>query len=93
MFDYNITHNLNTMADHAGIYKFLWRPEEVGVTKAKQLIVPLSIGLHVLKENKMDFKKFEPDNGWGNIDNLIQFTAEYLAACIEHPTATIHVSR
>lgn len=34
----NITHNLNSMAGAAGIYQHLWRPEEVGVTKARQLI-------------------------------------------------------
>src|SRR6266496_3980933 len=41
----NITHNLNTMADAAGIYKHLWRPEELGITKAGELIAPLAAGL------------------------------------------------
>lgn len=27
----NITHNLGRMADEAGIYKHLWRPEEIGM--------------------------------------------------------------
>lgn len=30
----NITHNLGRMAKEAGIYQHLWRPEEIGVTKA-----------------------------------------------------------
>ena len=30
----NITHNLGKMAEEAGIYKHLWRPEEIGITKA-----------------------------------------------------------
>jgi hypothetical protein len=34
----NITHNLGEMADAAGIYKALWRPEEIGITKAAELV-------------------------------------------------------
>ena len=29
------------MADEAGIYKYLWSPEEIGITKAEQFIEPL----------------------------------------------------
>ncbi|MBK8772221.1 MAG: hypothetical protein IPM06_17610 [Rhizobiales bacterium] len=43
-----ITHNLNKMASAAGIYKHLWRPEEIGITKAAQLIEPLREGLALL---------------------------------------------
>jgi hypothetical protein len=93
VFDYNITHNLNTMADHAGIYKYLWRPDELGITKAKQLIEPLSIGLHVLEINQEYFKSFNPENGWGDYGGLVRFVKEYLAACKEYPKATIEISR
>ena len=41
VFTSNITHNLGKMAEAAGIYKHLWCPEEIGITKAKQLIQPL----------------------------------------------------
>ena len=34
VYSANITHNLNTMADEAGIYKHLWRPDEIKITKA-----------------------------------------------------------
>lgn len=34
LYDANITHNLNRMADEAGIYEHVWRPEEIGVTTA-----------------------------------------------------------
>ena len=36
----NITHNLGAMAREAGIYEACWRPEEIGITKAAQLIEP-----------------------------------------------------
>ena len=32
--DLNITHNLNKMASELGVYEHLWRPDEIGVTKA-----------------------------------------------------------
>jgi len=35
VYDANITHNLGAMAEAAGIYKHLWRPEEIGITKAQ----------------------------------------------------------
>ena len=34
VYSANITHNLGGMADEAGIYEALWRPEEVGIAKA-----------------------------------------------------------
>jgi len=38
IFEANITHNLNRMAQAAGIYEALWCPDEIGITKAAQLI-------------------------------------------------------
>lgn len=37
------------MAVEAGIYEYLWRPNEIKITKAKELIEPLRQGLHNLK--------------------------------------------
>ena len=51
VFSANITHNLNTMADEAGLYQYLWRPEEVEVEKAGELIEPLEQGLAHLTSN------------------------------------------
>ena len=36
VYEGNITHNLNRMAEACGIYMELWRPEEIGVIKAEQ---------------------------------------------------------
>lgn len=39
IYEDSITHNLNKMADCAGIYQHLWRPEEIGIScKAQDLI-------------------------------------------------------
>lgn len=89
----NITHNLNKMADEAGIYKALWRPDEVGITKASQLIEILETGLLDLKSRPAHFKQFNAKNGWGLYEHLVKFVEEYLYACKENPEANVSVSR
>jgi len=92
-FAANITHNLNEMAEAAGIYKHLWRPEEIGITKAVQLIEPLSAGLDSLRSDPERFKKFNPENGWGNYGILVEFVRNYLEACKTWPDSEVHASR
>lgn len=89
----NITHNLGKMADAAGIYEHLWRPDEIGVTHAEQLIHPLTVGLAKLRAEPDKFKALNPPNGWGDYDGLVGFVAGYLAACQAHPAATVRVWR
>jgi hypothetical protein len=93
VFDANITHNLNKMAEAAGIYKHLWRPDELGITKAKELIAPLTNGLGDLKSRPEAFKQYNPENGWGDYEGLVNFVSEYLAACEANPEAEIGISR
>lgn len=89
----NITHNLNRMAEAAGLYKHLWRPDEIGVGRAWQLIEPLAAGLCRLRATPDTFATFNPENGWGDYDGLVAFVADYLKACIDFPEATVEVSR
>jgi hypothetical protein len=93
LFEATITHNLNEMAEEAGIYQYLWRPEELNVTRAAQLIDPLLKGLGNLKSNPDHYKEFNPKNGWGTYEILVEFVSNYLDACMEHPEALVEVSR
>lgn len=93
VYENNITHNLGKMADAVGIYKHLWRPEELHIYTASELIEPLKAGLKELKSNPKKYKKFNPTNGWGNYENLVEFVEDYLNACKKYPSATISVSR
>lgn len=93
LYDANITHNLNTMAGEAGIYKHLWRPEEIGATTAKDIIEGLSLGLTDLKNRPEHFKKFNSSNGWGMYKHFVPFVEKYLDACKENPEAVISISR
>ncbi len=89
----NITHNLGKMAREAGIYQALWRPEELNITQAYQLVGPLSEGLKTLGDHPSRFREFNPSNGWGTYEGLVQFATEYRDACIQYPSATVRVSR
>lgn len=89
----NITHNLTDMARAAGIYEALWRPEDVGITHAHQMIGPLSTGLARLRYDPAKYEAMNPANGWGTYGGFVDFVESYLAACREHPHAAVSVRR
>ena len=89
----NITHNLGKMADEAGIYYALWRPEEIGKTTASEIIELLEAGLSDLKARPDYFKKFNSPNGWGMYEHFVPFVEEYLEACKAYHDSIIEVSR
>lgn len=93
VYNRNITHNLGKMAGAAGIYEHLWRPEEIGIERAKQLIEPLTAGLERLQADPETFKVHNPPNGWGDYAGLVRFVTEYLNACKEYPEAHVRASR
>lgn len=93
VYDSNITHNLNRMAEEAGIYQYLWRPEELGITKAKELIEPLRQGLARLEADQQHFEKFNAPNGWGLYIHFVPWVKKYLQACEDNPEADVSVSR
>lgn len=93
VFEANITHNLGTMARYAELYQPLWRPEELGVKTAGQLIPLLELGLSKLRVDPEGYRKYEAPNGWGKYEDLVQFVESYLAACREYPEAEVRASR
>jgi len=88
----NITHNLAPMAREAGIYQHCWRPEEIGITRAKQLIEPLRKAVTLMKSDRPRFEKHNSKNGWGLYENFVPWLERYLAACEEYPESEIEVS-
>ena len=93
VFDANITHNLGAMAEEAGIYKHLWRPEEIGITKASQLIETLREAITLMRADPTRFEKHNASNGWGLYEHFVPWLERYLAACEEYPDADVGVSR
>ena len=93
VFHQNITHNLGAMAREAGIYEIVWRPEENGITTARQLIKPLQTAIATMKKNPTRFEKFNAANGWGLYEHFVPWLEQYLKACEDTPSAIVSVSR
>lgn len=88
-----VTHNLGKMAQELGIYEYLWRPEEVGVVQAKQLIKPLGVAIDNIRDRKAHYRTFNPPNGFGTMDGFIDFMIDYLKACRTYPNAFVDACR
>lgn len=114
VYEANITHNLGTMAEAAGLYKALWRPyqllpdwkdelennsneeykfEQEHTIYAGQIILDLQKGLIKLLSSPEEYKKLNPENGWGTYEQLYDFTYNYIKACTKYPTARVETSR
>lgn len=99
VYDANITHNLGRMADQAredgahSLYDVLWRPDEHGLTHARDLLPYLRDGLAILTSDPEHFKQWNPENGWGDYDGLVRFVVGYLTAVERWPDAEVQVSR
>lgn len=93
VYSANITHNLGAMACEAGLYEACWRPDEIGVTKAGQLIEPLRNGITQMKADPARFEKHNSPNGWGLYENFLPWLERYLAACEANPDADVSVWR
>ena len=90
LYDGNITSNLNKMAEEAGIYKCLWRPNELWENPTAQQLIPhLEAGLLKLKSHPEHYKQFDASNGWGTYDDFVPFVEEVLSACKQHPKASV----
>jgi hypothetical protein len=40
-----------------------------------------------------EYKRYNPENGWGEYDGLVNFVREYYNACLVNPDAELRVSR
>jgi hypothetical protein len=90
---FNITHNFNKMAEAVGLYEVLWRPEEIGITIASQMIDPLEKGLKELEAHPDKYKAYTPPNGWGNYEGFVSFCNSVLQKCREYSDAVIEAAR
>lgn len=87
IFEANITHNLTSMAEEAGIYECLWRPEENGYIRAGQVAGKLREGIKLMRDDPERFRKFDASNGWGTYDDFMPWLERVLKACEENPDA------
>lgn len=75
----NITHNLGQMARNVPVnektlYDYLWHPSTIGFKHVNQeYIDSIEIGYEYLKKNIESLEKFNPTNGWGTYETLLNF--------------------
>lgn len=93
----NITHNLGEMAEDClsfdegsqlyNLYDLLWRDTQVPFTGdyINAYIAHLAYCLYILKNDPEHFKKFNPSNGWGTYEQLVNFVEEFIKALITMP--------
>lgn len=93
VFDINITHNLNKMADAGGFYYAVWRPEECGIETASQLEPHVRRGLADMIARPDFYKEYDSPNGWGVYPDFLRFMWDLLKACEEYPSAIVIASR
>lgn len=94
VFDKNITHNLSVMAQKSDLYKPLWTPIDLGCVFAKDVKPFLIDGLSkLLSKTEEENRKYEPSNGWGTYENLVQFVVEYINHCSFYPDSIIEVCK
>ena len=93
LYDANVTHNLGPMAKEAGIYEHLWRPDEIGIETASELIEPLMTALEKMKADPARFEELNPPNGYGSFLAFELWVEHYLEACRQHPKAKVVVWR
>jgi hypothetical protein len=89
----NITHNLTDMAQEAGLYKPLWRPDEINKNYANEIQEDVERGLNELLNNPEYFKRFNSSNGWGIYKHFVPFVENYLEAIKNYPEAEIYIIR
>lgn len=83
----SITHNLRGMADELHISQLLWKMPE---TTGKDLGPLIEQALKELEADPKRFEPFNPPNGWGDYETLVEFLYEIVANCKKYPNSNIY---
>ena len=95
----NITHNMNKMAEHVpvsdalNLYNVLWRPEESNLNTTDDIFDYVTTGVKYMIEHKDELLQYNPDNGWGDYDALLNFARCVGNACLLNPECEIEANR
>jgi hypothetical protein len=87
--EFNITHNLTTMAEKLGVYQALWRPEELEITHAWELVPYLEYAIFELEVHPEYYAQWNASNGWGKVEDLLRLMKEVLKCCSNNMDAEI----
>ena len=87
-FDGNYTHNVTPMWSKAGVYDALYNSSG---KKAKEILPELVNGILGMRNNPDEYKKLNPDNGWGDYDSALKFLRNFAKSCNEYPETIIGI--
>lgn len=90
VLQFNITHNLAKMAKECGLYLSLWGNGYSEFKYAWQLTDILKAGVDELNGDREYYEQFNPENGWGNYDTLLELATTVLQACVDHPNCRVY---
>lgn len=93
VFEGEVSADLVPIAKKAGIYQHVWHPDELKISRAKELISPIE---NAIKDMDADMPAFEALNGddeFGTAKNLKEFLGIYLDACNTYPKAHVRVMK
>lgn len=95
----NITHDLGEIASHVPIgdttlYYVCWRPEEIGVETAGEILPLLVKGIQYMVEHRKELLKYEFSKSRGAYNDFMKFLLNYKQACEDNdPECKIYTDR
>ena len=88
----NMTHNVKSMAEEAGI-EWLWvlsyYPEAV---KASSLVPALTHAVELMTRDPDRFRRLDSPNGWGTYANFLPWLQDLLRICTESPGLNVRAT-
>jgi len=86
--DFNYTHNTNPLIRDAGFTEW----PNVGGMNVDEFCARLYDTISVMYHNAAQFRAMNPENGWGDYDQLLQVLAEMYEEFLPYPSATVWAS-
>jgi hypothetical protein len=90
LFNGNMTHNVTPMWRKAKVYEALYESQGKIAGEIKDV---LQVGIKDMERSSKQYQKLNPANEWGDYDSALNFLREFTNACIQHPKATIGLSK
>jgi len=59
--------------------------------QAGEVIGTLRDAIAAMEDRPADFKKLNPENGWGSYEGALETLRWLLAECLQHPKATVEI--
>lgn len=75
------------------LYDVLWRPEEHYLYYVEDLLPYYEKGLQELLNDPDKYEKYNPENGWGSYDNLVEQLTKLVYVCKINKNASVNADR